>query len=67
MHPSSTFLSGHQSYMLQGCSPCGLCGSSCCGRLTTVGSLVGMAGWSGWLPGRALYGSCQLLVGRAGS
>ena len=34
---------------------CGLCGSSCCGRLTTVGRVEGVGGlWSDGLPGPAL-------------
>ena len=38
-----------------------------CG-LTTVGGLVGLVGpWSGWMPGPALCGGCQLLVGGARS
>ena len=54
---SSTLPSGHQSYMLYGNPPCGLCGSFCCGRVTTEGCLVGVGGpWSSWLPGPSLCG-----------
>ena len=44
-HPigTSSTLSDHQSYMPLGYPPCGLHGSVCCGRLTAVGGLVGVA------------------------
>ena len=44
MCPSSALPSGHQSYMPWGCPLCGLCGPFCCGGLTTMSGLVGMAG-----------------------
>ena len=54
MSPSSVLPSGHQRYMVWGCSLCGLHGSFCCSRLTIVSGLVGMAcPQSGWLPGPA--------------
>ena len=44
------------------------CGSFCLGKLTTVGSLICLAGlWSDWLLGLALCGGCQPLVGTVGS
>ena len=40
---------------------CGLCGSFCCGRLTAIGGLVGMAGpwsrWWGWVMRQLAVGS----------
>ena len=39
------------------CLLCGLCGSFCCSRLTTVDCLVGLVGaWSIWLPDPAYAG-----------
>lgn len=41
--PSHSLLSGPQSSVLQGCPLCVLQGYSCCGELTTTGSLVSVA------------------------
>lgn len=60
MYLSSTLPSVHQNI---GCPVCGLCGFFCCGGLTTVGSLLEVAGsWSGWLPGPNLCHGCQLQI-----
>ena len=44
--PSSLLPSHHQINMLQGCPVCGLHGSFCCGWLTTVHGLAGLAGFN---------------------
>jgi len=58
LYPSSILPSGHQLYALR--MPLyRVHGTFCCGRLTTVGGLLGMAGHcSGWLLGPALCGGC---------
>ena len=61
--PSSALLSCHLSCAL-GVPPWGLCGSFCCGRLTsTVGGLVGLVlyPWSSWFSDPALCGGCRLV------
>lgn len=64
MRHSGTILSGHQSDMLQVCPLFGLHELFNCGGLTTVCSVVGMAGsCSVWLPGPALHRSCLSLIG----
>lgn len=68
MHPSSTPPFGHQNYMFYGCPLFGLHGSFRHGGLTLVDGLVSMPGpQSGLLPGPALCGDCQPLIGKAGS
>ena len=67
MGPSSALPSGHHSCMLQGCPLCGLHGPFYCGGLTTVYTLVGMAGFQpNWLPGPTQCGGCWPVVGMAG-
>ena len=64
----STIPSAHESHILYRWPLYGLCGFFYCSGLTTVGRLVGVTGPQfGWLPGPALRGGCQLLVGRARS
>ena len=69
MGPSSTFPSGHQSYMLLGGPPSVSCVSlSVVARLTTVGALVGRAGpLPIGQPGPTPCRGCQLWAGRAAS
>lgn len=57
-HPSSALPSAHQLYALR--MPLyRVHGTFCCGRLTTVGGLLGMSGHcSGWLLGPALCEGC---------
>ena len=67
MGSSSAIHCGHQNYMFSGCPLCGLHGPCCCGRATTVGTLVVDAGSQpDWLPGPALCRGCWSLVGGVG-
>ena len=66
--PSSILPSGHQNCKFYGCPLYWLCGFFCCGWLSTVGSLVGVAvPQSGWSSSPVLCGGYWPLVGRAGS
>ena len=66
MHLSSAFPSGLLTYILQWSLLFWTLWSFSCGRLTTVGSPVGMADpWSSWLPGSALCGDYWPMVGSA--
>ena len=57
--PSSTLPFGHQSYILWGCPHVGCMGPSVVTVPTTVGALVGKAGYQPvWLPGPVLHGDC---------